>query len=238
MYSNYYFAFVIFFEITLPLYLVTILIPFTIAIIMAVGFGAMGDRYRIRGPIVLFNYLLQIVGLVLVGFGDSRAVGLAGYFLTVASSYANFATCLAYQANNVRGRSKRVFMSAMVAGAVAMGGMIGAVFVYDEMSFSNSDINNGIESDQYYYDDVDYGYEDRIELTNDIFESNLFARIITCLVCTALSILAVIGLMIKFRVDNARQMRGEKVIEGSEVSLFAYLGVVSLSSSLELIRGF
>lgn len=47
-----------------------------------------GDKYRIRGPILVFNSLLAIIGLPIMGFHDDDKVRYFGVFLVVAGANA------------------------------------------------------------------------------------------------------------------------------------------------------
>lgn len=51
-----------------------------------------GDKYHIRGPILVFNALLALIGLPIMGFHKNDAVRYFGVFLVVAGSNA---VCLA-----------------------------------------------------------------------------------------------------------------------------------------------
>lgn len=59
--------------------------------------GWFGDRYKLRGPIIIFNMLLCCIGLPLLGWtkgGSSRYFGL---FLVTAGANANVPTTMTYQ---------------------------------------------------------------------------------------------------------------------------------------------
>jgi len=50
-----------------------------------------------------------------------------GVFLVVAGANSNIPTCLAYQANNIRGQWKRAFCSATLVGFGGIGGIAGSL---------------------------------------------------------------------------------------------------------------
>lgn len=52
------------------------------------GGAWVGDRYHIRAPILVFNALLAIIGLPIMGFHKNNAVRYFGVFLTVAGANA------------------------------------------------------------------------------------------------------------------------------------------------------
>jgi hypothetical protein len=77
--------------------------------------GMIGDKYRIRGPLILFNAILSIIGLAVMGFVKStgvryfagmtctatmdveRFLTLELVFLACAGANANVPTVMAYQ---------------------------------------------------------------------------------------------------------------------------------------------
>ena len=82
----------------------------------------LGDHYHMRGPILIANSLIALIGLPIMGFASSNKARYFGVFLVTAGSNANIPTALAYQANNVRGQWKRAFCTALFVG---MGGVAG-----------------------------------------------------------------------------------------------------------------
>ncbi|KAF7324885.1 High-affinity nicotinic acid transporter [Mycena kentingensis (nom. inval.)] len=89
--------------------------------------GAVGDKYHIRGPIIVFNNLLCVVGIPLIGWTTSPAIRYFGVFLVTAGTAANVPTLLSYQANNIRGQWKRAFASASLIGFGGIGGIAGSL---------------------------------------------------------------------------------------------------------------
>ncbi|KAL8873007.1 MAG: hypothetical protein Q9174_001467 [Haloplaca sp. 1 TL-2023] len=86
----------------------------------------LGDYYHVRGPILIANSMIALVGLPIMGFAASSAARYFGVFLVTAGTNANIPTALAYQANNVRGQWKRAFCSALFVGFGGIGGIAGA----------------------------------------------------------------------------------------------------------------
>ncbi|KAJ5774691.1 hypothetical protein N7457_009587 [Penicillium paradoxum] len=101
--------------------------PYAFAGIIMYGTAWVGDKYHTRAPILIFNALLTIIGLPMMGFAKSPAVRYVGVFFTVAGANANIPTCMAYQANNVRGQWARAFSSASLVGAAGIGGIMGSL---------------------------------------------------------------------------------------------------------------
>ncbi|KAJ5385392.1 Major facilitator superfamily domain general substrate transporter [Penicillium concentricum] len=134
----------IFFSITTVTYAIAYFLPIILSLGMGYGVGEaqclvappygfagivmyatawVGDKYRIRAPIIIFNSLLAIIGLPMMGFAKSDAVRYVGVFFTVAGANANIPSCMAYQANNVRGQWTRAFSSASLVGLGGLGGI-------------------------------------------------------------------------------------------------------------------
>ncbi|EFY96808.2 MFS transporter [Metarhizium robertsii] len=87
----------------------------------------LGDRYRLRGPIIAFNAVLALVGLMLMAFHHAYPVRYTGVFFVVAGASGNTPPVLTYQANNIRGHWKRAFCSATLVGFGGIGGIAGAL---------------------------------------------------------------------------------------------------------------
>jgi predicted MFS family arabinose efflux permease len=101
--------------------------PYVFAGIIMYGTGWAGDKYRLRGPIVLFNCMLCIIGLPIMGFHSSPAVRYFGVFLVTAGANANVPAAMSYQANNIRGQWKRAFCSATFVSFGGIGGIAGSL---------------------------------------------------------------------------------------------------------------
>ncbi|KAJ5113075.1 MFS general substrate transporter [Penicillium angulare] len=101
--------------------------PYAAAGILMVVTSRIGDQYHIRGPILIFNALVTITGLPLLGFTKGTAPRMVGAFLTTMGCNANIPASMAYQANNIRGQWKRAFASAVFVGLGASGGMTGSL---------------------------------------------------------------------------------------------------------------
>jgi hypothetical protein len=55
--------------------------PYILAAIMACISGWLGDKYKIRGPIIAVHQLLTAIGMLLTAFGKSNAVRYFGAYL-------------------------------------------------------------------------------------------------------------------------------------------------------------
>ncbi|KAI4111757.1 MAG: hypothetical protein LQ339_000214 [Xanthoria mediterranea] len=98
---------------------------YCLAAILMVTSAYLGDRFHVRGPILIFNSLVALVGLPIMGFASSSSARYFGVFLVTAGTNANIPTALAYQANNVRGQWKRALTSALFVGCGGIGGISG-----------------------------------------------------------------------------------------------------------------
>ncbi|KAL4783270.1 major facilitator superfamily domain-containing protein [Aspergillus varians] len=101
--------------------------PFAAAGILMLVTSWIGDKYRMRAPILIFNSIITLIGLPLMGFASKAGVRLLGVFLTTAGSSANIPACMAYQANNIRGQWTRAFASATLVAFGGIGGIAGSL---------------------------------------------------------------------------------------------------------------
>lgn len=101
--------------------------PYAFAAIVMYGTGYVGDKYKVRGPLIIFNMILCLIGLPIMGFHSSPAVRYFGVFLVTAGGNANVPSVMSYQANNIRGQWKRAFCSATLVGFGGIGGIAGGL---------------------------------------------------------------------------------------------------------------
>lgn len=98
--------------------------PWVFAGIVMFATAWVGDKYRTRVPVIVFNACLSIVGLPLMGLATNTGARLVGVFLTVAGANANVPAVMAWQANNVRGQWTRAFSSATLVIFDGLGGIV------------------------------------------------------------------------------------------------------------------
>jgi len=91
------------------------------------GTAWLGDRYHIRGPIIIGNATLAIIGLAMMGWTTSVAAQYAGVFFTCAGANSNIPQCMTWQANNIRGQWKRALCSATLVAFGGIGGIAGSL---------------------------------------------------------------------------------------------------------------
>lgn len=101
--------------------------PYAFAAIVMYTTGWAGDKYHLRGPIIVFNMILCIIGTAIMGFHSSAGVRYFGVFLTTAGANSNVPAVMSYQANNIRGQWKRAFCSATLVGMGGVGGIAGGL---------------------------------------------------------------------------------------------------------------
>ncbi|KAL2842521.1 major facilitator superfamily domain-containing protein [Aspergillus pseudoustus] len=89
--------------------------------------GWVGDRWRIRGPLIIFNMTTAVVGLTLLGFHSVVGVRFLGLFLASGGVNGNIPLLMAYQANNIRGQWKRASATAIFVGLGGVGGVAGSL---------------------------------------------------------------------------------------------------------------
>ncbi|KAI1125051.1 major facilitator superfamily domain-containing protein [Nemania abortiva] len=101
--------------------------PYAFAGIFMYAVGWLGDRYRMRGPIIVINMVVALIGLPLLGWHPDPRIRYLGAFLLVAGANSNVPASLAYQATNIRGQWKRAFASATWVGFGGIGGIAGSL---------------------------------------------------------------------------------------------------------------
>jgi MFS family permease len=82
-----------------------------------------GDRFETRGPLIIFNCIVAIVGVSMMAFLTLARDRYAGVFLGVAAANTNVPSILSYMHNNIVGQTKRAISSALLIGGGAIGGI-------------------------------------------------------------------------------------------------------------------
>lgn len=159
-----------------------------------------GDKYRMRAPIIIFNSLLAIIGLPMMGFAKSDAVRYVGVFFTVAGANANIPACMAYQANNVRGQWTRAFSSATLVGFGGLGGIVSSLVFR--------------EQDAPGYEPGMYAAIAYVPPCCTPLLCMFVISMLTDIRCNLLIIVIALALSLWFRISNKQADRGERVIEG------------------------
>ncbi|THC91976.1 hypothetical protein EYZ11_008563 [Aspergillus tanneri] len=105
--------------------------PYYWSIVPVLFTSLIGDRYRIRGPLITFNALCLIGGFLMFGLPASTQVTVRylGTFLATGAYISNWAALNAFMANNVVGQWKRATTAAAVAACNGLGGVAGSYIV-------------------------------------------------------------------------------------------------------------
>ncbi|KAI5359824.1 Putative major facilitator superfamily, MFS transporter superfamily [Septoria linicola] len=85
------------------------------------------DKYNIRGHIIVFNCILEIIGVAVLGYAEQPYVRYFGAFLITGGANSNVPASMTYQANNVVGQWRRAFTPATIVAMGGVGGVIGSV---------------------------------------------------------------------------------------------------------------
>lgn len=114
--------------------------PYAFAGVVMFAGGWVGDNYRIRGPVIIFNMLLCLTGLSITGFHPDPNMRYFGIFFTAAGAMSNIPATMAFQANNIRGQWKRAISSATLVGFGGLGGIAGSLIISyeDRPLYSNA----------------------------------------------------------------------------------------------------
>jgi hypothetical protein len=108
--------------------------PYYYAVIPAILSSLIGDKFQLRGPIIIFNCITLIIGFCMLGFTDQVTVRYIGTYLATGAYVANWAAMATYQANNIVGQWKRVFSAAAVTAFNGAGGIAGSFIVRQQES--------------------------------------------------------------------------------------------------------
>lgn len=68
----------------------------------------LADKTRMRAPWIVMQAVLGLVGLMIIAYAKHNGIRYIGVFMGTAAANANIPTCLAWQANNIRGQSLRM----------------------------------------------------------------------------------------------------------------------------------
>ena len=101
--------------------------PYLFANVVMFLEGWVCDKYRIRGPCVIFNSSMSVVGLCLMAYTKVPGSQYLGVLLVTAGCSANIPAVMVYQANNIRGSWKRAFCSASLISFGGTGGIAGSL---------------------------------------------------------------------------------------------------------------
>lgn len=186
--------------------------PYAFAAVVMYVESWLGDKYRVRGPQILFNAVMAIIGLSLMGWTTTSGVRYFGVFLFCAPVQANVVMVMSFQANNIRGQWKRAFCSASLVGFGGIGKENQCPLLHPKRkiwfwlivkrTLTNSFFflnTGGIAGSLVFREQDQPGYV-----------PGLWACITACL----LTIIITLSLQIHFWIQNKKADRGEKELEG------------------------
>lgn len=78
--------------------------PYFYAVIPVVISSVVGDRYQLRGLVIVFNCICTILGFSMLGFASQVTVRYVGTYLATGAYVSNWAAMNAYQASNIVGK--------------------------------------------------------------------------------------------------------------------------------------
>ena len=103
--------------------------PYYYAVIPVLLSSWVGDKYRLRGPVITFNSLCLIAGFGLLGLADQVTVRYVGTYLATGAYVSNWAALNSYQASNITGQWKRAVTAAAITACNGLGGVAGSFIV-------------------------------------------------------------------------------------------------------------
>lgn len=103
--------------------------PSLFSVVEAMAISWLADRLKMRGPFVVFQGVVGIVGLCMTGFLEAPTPRYAGTFLGVAGANGLVVTTMAWQANNIVGDARRAVATAILISCSGIGG------IYSSMVF-------------------------------------------------------------------------------------------------------
>ncbi|KPI40618.1 putative transporter [Cyphellophora attinorum] len=101
--------------------------PYVLSAIMTYVSGFLGDRYKIRGPVIAVHQLITAIGMIITAYGRSNAFRYFGAFLGIGFLQYCVPGVLTYQANNITSHSKRAVASATCIIGGGIGGIAASV---------------------------------------------------------------------------------------------------------------
>ncbi|KUJ08741.1 MFS general substrate transporter [Mollisia scopiformis] len=103
--------------------------PYAVACVWSVLIFRLSDKYKIRGPFLLFGSVLAIIGYSLLATSRSNSVKYGAVFLASMGAFPGGPIFLAWGLNNAAGQSIRAVSSAYIVGIGSSGALL-AVWTY------------------------------------------------------------------------------------------------------------
>jgi hypothetical protein len=173
--------------------------PSLFSVVYVMGISWFADKVRMRGPFVVLQGVLGVVGLCMTGFLESPTPRYIGTFLGVAAANGFVVTNLAWQANNIVGDAKRAISTALMISLSGIGG------IYSSMVFRKSPLI------------VKLRFLALTRLfTGQQDAPNYFPGIIAVIAIYSAAVVTAIGTMLALRWENKRADEGKTLCEGRE----------------------
>ena len=104
--------------------------PYLLACLIVVLSAFISDKYKCRGYVNAINFLVSVVGFIVLATTEAPVVRYVGTFLVASGAFPAIAISIAWNSNNIRGSpTKRAVGIALQSAAGSFGGIIGS-FVY------------------------------------------------------------------------------------------------------------
>ena len=103
--------------------------PYYYAVLPVIITSIVGDRYKLRGPVIIFNSICLIAGFGMLGFAKQVTVRYIGTYLVTGAYVSNWAAITTYQTSNITGQWKRAFTAAACTAMNGAGGIAGSYII-------------------------------------------------------------------------------------------------------------
>ena len=100
--------------------------PYVFAIICSLAMAWVSDKIRMRWPVMIFQAVICIVGLLIILYAVVPGARYFGLFLAVYGSQSNIPASLAYGQNQTARPEKRGIVAAAMISVGAVGGICGS----------------------------------------------------------------------------------------------------------------
>lgn len=114
--------------------------PAAVAVIFFFLVSIISDKYRVRGPFVLLEGSLGIIGLCMIGFLDHPTPRYVGSFLGSCGCNGLIVTVASWQQNNIREDAKRSILAAIQVSSAGIGGIYSALVFRQQVRIGTTSI--------------------------------------------------------------------------------------------------
>jgi hypothetical protein len=100
--------------------------PYLAAILFSIGMAYVSDKTKLRYPVLIFQSLTAVVGLLIILYAGPPGVRYFGFFLAVYGTQSNVPATLAYGQNQTARPEKKGIVAAAMISMGAAGGITGS----------------------------------------------------------------------------------------------------------------